>query len=346
MHPLLIATMKNEGPFLIEWVAWHRLIGFEDIIVAQNDSDDLTNEILMCLQGIGAIHYIDNSDSQGLKNHQFRAYRKATAHPVYKTAGWAMTLDADEFLAITVGDGQVKDLINELGHDVDQIHVHWSNIGSGGHASFKDELVTTRFTETNASGRIEKISQCFKTLYRTAAFNSAGIHRPHPENLDPDRAVTASGCHIDPEEMKLAVSKDPGGQKYARIFHYRIRDAESFVLAKMRGRPGVKSGIAETLGYWSQGDARARKDNFMSQQSDRILAEIARLNVRSNGQLLELHRASVARSKERIAAFKTNADLGAFYQEICRLQTRLRGPQERDALIELFNMGEIKWRPK
>lgn len=349
MRTLLIATVKNEGPFLIEWVAWHRLIGFDDIIVAQNDSDDLTTEILLCLQSIGAIHFIENSDARGAlvpTNHQGRAYYRATAHPVYAAADWAMTLDGDEFVAITTGTGQVKDLIKELGADADQIHIHWSSIGSGGLTAFEDVLVTTRFTQTDERGKIERFSNLFKTLYRTAAFNQAGVHRPHPANLDPERAVTASGTRIAREDMSPSGSKDPGGQKFARVFHYRIRDAESFVLAKTRGRPSQNSGIEETFGYWSQSDARARTDDFMASQSDRIIAEIARLDALSEGRLMDLHRASVALTKERIAAFKTNPDLAAFYNDICKLQARLRGPEERDALIELFEMGEIKWRPK
>lgn len=349
MRTLLIATMKNEGPFLIEWVAWHRLVGFDDILVAQNDSNDLTKEMLICLHSIGAVHFIENSDASGAlvpTNHQGRAYLRATANPLYAASDWAMTLDGDEFLAITTGAGQIKDLIAELGADVDQIYIHWSNIGSGGFTTFEDVLVTARFNETDEQGKIERFPNHFKTLYRTAAFERAGVHRPQPANLDPERALTASGTRIQREDMTPSSSKDPGGQKFARVFHYRIRDAESFLLAKTRGRPSVGSGLEETLGYWSQGDARVRTDDFMSRQSERIIAEIARLDALSEGRLLKLHRASVALSKERIIALKADPTLSAFYEDICRLQSRLRGPEERAALIELYEKGEIRWRPK
>lgn len=348
MRTLLIATMKNEGPFLIEWVAWHRLIGFDDIIVAQNDSDDLTSEMLLCLQSIGAIHFIENSNAGGAlvpTNHQGRAYFRATAHPLYAASDWAMTLDADEFVAITTGNGQVKDLIDRLGADVNQIYIHWANMGSGGLSTFEDALVTTRFTQTDVQGKIKIFPNLFKTLYRTAAFERACVHRPKPAILDPERAVTASGTRIASEDMGMSGSKDPGGQEFARVFHYRIRDAESFVLAKTRGRPGTGS-ITETLGYWARSDARARTDDFMLQQRSRINFEIARLNALSEGRLMDLHRASVALTKERIKAFKMNPNLGPFYKEICRLQSRLRGPEERDAMIELYEKGEINWRPK
>ncbi len=349
MRTLLIATVKNEGPFLLEWVAWHRLIGFDDIIVAQNDSDDMTKEMLICLQSIGAVHFIENSDGSGTLvpgNHQGRAYGRATAHPLYSSADWAMTLDADEFLAITTGAGKVTDLIDKLGADIDQIHVHWSNIGSGGFAVFKDELVTTRFIETDEVDRIKKFPNLFKTLYRRSAFEQVGVHRPEPANLNPERAVTASGMHIPREEMTRSGSKDPGGQEFARVFHYRIRDAETFALARTRGRPSENSSIQETLGYWSQSDARARTDDFMSRQKERIIAEILDLDARSGGRLMALHHESVALVQERIVAFKADPDLAAFYRDVCRLQTRLRGPEARDALIELYEAGEIRWRPK
>lgn len=61
---------------------------------------------------------------------------------------------------------------------------------------------------------------------------------------------------------------------------------------------------------------------------------------------MTLYRKSVALSRERIAAFKEDPVLAAFYEDVCRLQSRIRGPQEREALIELYEMGEISWRPK
>ena len=32
--------MRDEGPYLLEWVAYHRLIGFTDIVVCSNDCVD------------------------------------------------------------------------------------------------------------------------------------------------------------------------------------------------------------------------------------------------------------------------------------------------------------------
>ncbi|MBL4751427.1 MAG: glycosyltransferase family 2 protein [Amylibacter sp.] len=41
--------MKNEGPYLLEWVAHHKALGFDHIVVCTNDCEDFTVEILKCL---------------------------------------------------------------------------------------------------------------------------------------------------------------------------------------------------------------------------------------------------------------------------------------------------------
>ncbi len=43
---LIITCMKNEAPFILEWVAYHRSIGFTDFLVFTNDCDDGTVELL------------------------------------------------------------------------------------------------------------------------------------------------------------------------------------------------------------------------------------------------------------------------------------------------------------
>jgi hypothetical protein len=351
MRTLLAATVKNEGPFLLEWVAWHGLLGFDDIVIAQNDSFDLTTEILGCLDEIGAIHFLENSDPGTAKApgyHQGRAYRRITALPVYAEADWAISLDADEFLAVTIGRGRVADLIERLGNDVDQIHIHWNQIGSGGFSTYEDDLVTSRFREAHLESHVIRTAISCKTLFRTSAFETIGVHRPLPQVLDAARAVTASGVRLESSEMKYWGSKDPGGGKYAKILHYQIRDAESYVLSKLRGRPSPGPASA-TFGYWAQADCHDRKIDLLSPQRQQIeaeiKAEIARLDAASGGKLMMLHRQSVAVTRERIAAFKADPASLYFYEEICRLQSRLRGADRREALIELYEMGEISWRP-
>ena len=42
---LIVTAMKNEGPFILEWAAYHLSIGFDRFLVYTNDCDDGTDAI-------------------------------------------------------------------------------------------------------------------------------------------------------------------------------------------------------------------------------------------------------------------------------------------------------------
>ena len=57
---MLVTTVKDEGPNILEWIGYHRMIGFTDIVVFQNDSFDTTERALWTLQEMGVIRYLNN----------------------------------------------------------------------------------------------------------------------------------------------------------------------------------------------------------------------------------------------------------------------------------------------
>ena len=49
----LLSAVKNEGPDLLEWLAWHRMIGFDRIVIFSNDCSDGSDGLPDALEGIG-----------------------------------------------------------------------------------------------------------------------------------------------------------------------------------------------------------------------------------------------------------------------------------------------------
>ncbi len=45
-----ITCVKNEGPFLLEWIAFNRVIGVTDFLFYSNDCDDGTDKLLDALE--------------------------------------------------------------------------------------------------------------------------------------------------------------------------------------------------------------------------------------------------------------------------------------------------------
>lgn len=52
------AIMKQEGRYLLEWVAWHKFLGFE-LIVADNGGTDNQSDLLWRLQDAGMVTRLD-----------------------------------------------------------------------------------------------------------------------------------------------------------------------------------------------------------------------------------------------------------------------------------------------
>ncbi len=106
--------MKNEAPFLLEWVAYHRVIGFDEIVICSNPSNDGTEELLAALAGAGVIRHLQAVPEPG-EAAQSAAAKLFSAEIGYRDGDWYLWLDADEFLNIHVGARRVEDLIEAVG---------------------------------------------------------------------------------------------------------------------------------------------------------------------------------------------------------------------------------------
>ena len=190
---LLICTVKDEGPNILEWVAYHRDLGFTDIVIFENNSFDLTDRTLRVLNRIGVIQYLPNNFLPGQANPPFqtRAYRRAARLDIYQQADWCMTLDSDEFLQINVGDGRLGDLIAAVGEDTDAVRINWRVFGSSGLRVLDRRLVTERFVQTTFAQNVMARPHPVKTLFRPRAFARLGIHLPKVPRVE--RPVTRTG---------------------------------------------------------------------------------------------------------------------------------------------------------
>lgn len=61
-----VSMMKDEGPFVLEWIAHHLAVGFTDILVYTNDCSDGTDDMLIRLEELGLAHHRRNLIPEGL----------------------------------------------------------------------------------------------------------------------------------------------------------------------------------------------------------------------------------------------------------------------------------------
>lgn len=69
---LVFAAMRNEGPFIVEWVSWYRMLGFE-VLIGINDCTDHSPALLERLAAEGWCRFFEHTPREGVSP-------KASAH--------------------------------------------------------------------------------------------------------------------------------------------------------------------------------------------------------------------------------------------------------------------------
>lgn len=305
---LLVTTVKDEGPNILEWVAHHRLCGFDHIQVYQNDSSDFTVRTLRTLDRLGVIEFHNNKNAKGA--HQIQAYRRASWSEAHKTSDWCMVLDGDEFLNVKIGAHLVSD-VTAACPKADAVLVNWKLFGSSGHREIGDDLLTERFTQAEPGDPITtgKLS-AFKPLYRTTSYKRAGIHLPKAPLVERPQFFNGSGLDETAFHRHNWRSADPSGRKLAQVNHYIVRDMQSFLLKRARGSanaPNRDVGIK----YWNAYNRNEEADLGLARRAKALLAEMQRLDALSDGRLMHLRARSLRVWRKRYAELRDNADLKA-----------------------------------
>lgn len=279
----LALTVKNEAPNLWEWVAYHRAIGFTDIAIYQNDSEDGTQKILRTMEKAGFVQYFRNPSSN--KGWQNKAYRRASRLEAFKSAEWAMSLDCDEFLVVRVGGRRVSDLVDALPPTANACTVHWKAFGSSRHITSPKGLVTEQFTLAEHPDRIIERQMGFKSIFKPSGYRRIGIHKP--KDAFPETAsvfCNASGLLLDPDVGTGWRSKDPGGRSLAQVNHYALRDLERFIVKSGRGRTANHQRRVDT-DYWRAFDINDVADTAALSQASETKAEMKRMDDKTRGRL-------------------------------------------------------------
>lgn len=84
----IAAIVRNEAPYLREWIAFHQVVGVEHFRIYDNGSTDGTWDLLSSIDGV---HVVDWPGER----MQMAAYADALRTP---DARWVAFIDADEFL--------------------------------------------------------------------------------------------------------------------------------------------------------------------------------------------------------------------------------------------------------
>lgn len=297
----IVTCIKNEGAFLLEWIAWHRWLGVTDFVVYTNDCDDGVEDMLDALP---YVRRVPNPAPPDL-NRQFVAFEHARRSGLLAGADWVMSLDVDEFLTIQAGAGRLPDLIAEAGGAL--ISVAERLFGASGRRAFERGRVTAQFTRAQApAGGGKPVRRGVKTLFQPgAAIAQFRTHRPiltagaWPEWRDGSGAPVSSEFPASDQNGFDA----RGRMSLATINHYTTRSLEDFVVKSARGDvvfPNRRLGAR----YWRTRNADAVEDRALV---DWPAAAQALLNEMLNDPVLgPLHQNACAAHEAKIATLRAD----------------------------------------
>ena len=300
MRILGILTVRNEGAFLIEWLAHHRACGFTDFLVFSNDCDDGTDVMLDRLQTMGWLTHVRN-DGPHDEGPQWAALKAADKHPLTQAADWVLFFDIDEYVNVHVGNRTVPALLAAL-PDADAITLTWRMFGNAGVVHFADQPVTETFVKAApAVLHWPWRAALFKTLFRNdGAYAKLGVHRPRsPDKARAPAWFDGSGRRLGPAFQTQRIFSDFGQDNYAlaQLNHYALGAMESYVVKCDRGRANRDASTFD-MGYWVERNFSAAEDqSILALPSAGLRAELM-----ADARLGDVHRAAVVWRTRRFAA--------------------------------------------
>ena len=329
MRVLAVMTVRNEGSFLLEWLAHHRACGFTDFLVFSNDCTDGTDTMLDRLQDMGWLTHVRN-DGPHDEGPQWAALKAADRHPLVKAADWVLFADVDEFVNIHVGDRTVGALLAALPRAT-AIPLTWRLFGNGGVVGYDDRPVTEVFTRAAPAVLAWPWrAMLFKTLFRNdGSYGKLGVHRPRAPVADRMAAqvwVDGSGEEL-PEGFRTGrIFSDLGRDHYAlvQLNHYALGSMEGYLVKADRGRANRDSSVAD-VGYWVERNFCDVEDASVQ----RLESGDLRAELRADQVLGPLHQAAVQWRQERFQRLMTEEAWRAFFGRLLMCPpTRVLSPAQ------------------
>ena len=319
---VIVGCMKNEAPYILEWVAYHRAIGVDNFLIYTNDCSDGTSEILDRLQEMGILQHRNNDNWKGNSPQQY-ALNQAQKEPFLMNADWIIHIDVDEFMNIRMGNGTLPEFLDAF-PDVTNVAMTWRLFGHNGVTSLSDDFVIDQF-----DGAAPKFCPKphtvwgFKTMFKNiGAYEKISCHCPNKldDALRPHvKWINGSGKDMTNEaaDKGWRSSVKSIGYDLIQLNHYALRSAESYLVKRQRGRAlHVDRSIG--INYWIRMDWSDNKDLTIKRNLPRLQAEYDRLM--QDAELCKWHTKGCDWHRAKADELHANPEFEDLYQQALKLK--------------------------
>lgn len=261
----VVAIVKNERQYLPEWIAYHRMIGFEHFYIADHGSTDDSDLLLAKWQRQGlvtACKWEPEERAQVLwYQHVLERYGQEATYMAF--------LDVDEFLVHPHCDRPLEWLAPTLASpDVGAVAINWRIFGSSNMRFRQPGGVLERFSMASEATRV--VNCHVKSIVKPSLVSSMTAHTAA---LKPGyRYLTADGQEATFLDGKASSGRTQGVvDTPMKIYHYNIKSQEEFVDTKMtRGRANMGPTHSRDLEYFHKHDMNEERIQFSPELLSRL----------------------------------------------------------------------------
>lgn len=243
----VVLTVKDESPYLVEFIEYYKLLGVDHFYIYNNNGTDNTPEILAPYIKSGLVTYQDfpgEKMQRIIYNHAIENYRMETR--------WMAIIDVDEFI-VPLKDKNIPKFLRKY-RKYPQVCIHWLLYGSAGHKTKTDGLVIERFNKHSASGNPH-----VKSIVNPRAVIKAVIHF---------HSVLGQSVNANFEEVTGPLDERAPIDKI-RMNHYVIKSLEEYTNKQKRGRAsGSKDDL--NMGFFNCHDQNDVTDDYMQKYAKKI----------------------------------------------------------------------------
>jgi len=280
------AIFRNEFEYILEWLAWHQMAGFDNFYIADNGSIDGSRELLEALSDAKQINMIYQPTFKNISegNAQLKAYARISQLFLDNVEA-ILFIDADEFLTHeSMIDGAEYRLLVDLFNNpkIAMVGINWRMFGSSGHIkqssdlvierfkAFKEDIINQNNIEPNENKSIKSISRIKFTVKILPHFSiflgDKLLINPLGNTLN---FINDNGLTKIYEWSSVCISP-------IRINHYVIKSLDEFVRKKQkRGHPN-REVLSES--WFKAHDFHGGHFYFPEKKIERLKVRIEKLN--------------------------------------------------------------------
>lgn len=241
---IVCTCARGENDYIVEFVDHYLNLGFDKIIICDNNDDNSIESILNDYIANGTVEIFN---CRGFSSFQVQFYSMFCTEGNYK---WCAYFDADEFLELNVYSN-IKDFLNTIKEDC--ISFNWLMFGSNGEYHQKEGKVQDRFPQPVKPILMYKENVFFKSILRGGKnrFEKVWFNGSHVPICKSNVTYNIGGlCPVEHNSEYQVHTCFPPKYRCGYLKHYYTKSFDEWIKKSSRGWPDGTANLT-TANYFS-----------------------------------------------------------------------------------------------